>query len=61
MTDLTNNPAAKGDTRFTVGLLYDVFAVLKAHGYTAPNNNPSATGKAMLAVGDLVKAFEGRS
>lgn len=51
---------AEGDTRFTHGLIYDVFKVLEAHGYTRSDDNRS-TASAMLALGDLVEAFEGRS
>lgn len=36
------NPAEENDTRFTAGLLYDVFNVLKEHGY---EEAPKATVK----------------
>ncbi|MCU1670501.1 MAG: hypothetical protein JWP40_3428 [Blastococcus sp.] len=58
MNDRKTTPPAEGDTRFTTGLIYDVFKVLKAHGYVHPDDGRS-TAVAMLALGDLV--FEGRS
>lgn len=48
-----------GDDRFTAGLIYDVFKVLEQHGYERTPN--VASGGALAALWDLVKAFEGRS
>jgi hypothetical protein len=47
------------DSRFTVGLLYDVLQVLEAHGYRASQDS-HAYADALVALLKLVRAFEGR-
>lgn len=70
MNDPTNTPndtpprpdPAPLDERFTAGLLVDVLAVLDAHGYRPPDGRAGdrAHGAAMMALGQLVRAYEGR-
>ncbi|MBA9001988.1 hypothetical protein [Thermomonospora cellulosilytica] len=55
-------PSADHDSRFTVGLIYDVFQVLERHGYQRPvdeNDRNRATGRSAAALLRLVRAFEG--
>jgi hypothetical protein len=56
----TNTAPPTGyDERFNIGLLYDVFKVLEQHGYQKPEESPGAIGRSLLALGDLVRVFEG--
>lgn len=51
------------DSRFTLGLLADVFRVLKEHGYRRPLDGTTAhnvsTAQSMVALRALTIAFEG--
>jgi hypothetical protein len=47
------------DARFTHGLMHDVVKVLEAHGYKMPAGAPAAHARSLLALGDLVRVFEG--
>lgn len=54
-------PAVTGDggkTRFTMGLILDVFDVLNRHGYT--RHSDQATGAAVGVLMDLVETYEGK-
>ncbi|MCW2912411.1 MAG: hypothetical protein JWN52_479 [Actinomycetia bacterium] len=60
MNDRTHAaPPVEGDQRFTHGLIYDVFKVLEAHGYTRPDDSRS-TAVAMLALGRPRRGVRGR-
>ena len=48
------------DPRFTIGLFHDVLKVLEVHGYRAPQGDSRVYAAALLALADLVRAFEGR-
>ncbi|MDT0305040.1 hypothetical protein [Streptomonospora wellingtoniae] len=52
-----DNPPPTGDTRFTLGLITDVLAVLDAHGYV--RGGPAATGAAVGTLARLVADYEG--
>lgn len=50
------------DSRFTVGLVVDVFAVLEAHGYRLPVDEGEADrarGGAVGALTRVVRVYEG--
>jgi hypothetical protein len=42
-----------------MGLLHDVLTVLEAHGYHAPEGDSRVYAHALLALGELVRVFEG--
>lgn len=48
------------DSRFTAGLLFDVFEVLEKHGYRKKLNN-AGHARALLLLLELVMLFEGQS
>lgn len=50
------------DNRFTFGLIHDIAQVLQDHGYRCPapqEGGDRARGRALLALADLCRAFEG--
>lgn len=57
----TDEPAPL-DERFTAGLLHDVLSVLDRHGYRPPEGPEvdRAYGASLLALGELVRTYEGR-
>lgn len=59
----TDPPTPELDRRFTHGLIFDIVEVLERHGYALPAGDASnsAMGGAALAIGDLVRAYEGRA
>lgn len=61
---MVDETAGELDGRFTHGLLFDVFRVLEQHGYAQPfderEHNRSTSG-ALVALGALVREFEGRA
>jgi hypothetical protein len=60
MVSPPERPGSGDDPRFTMGLIYDVFRVLEAHGYRRPDRESSlATADAVVALLRLVRAFEG--
>lgn len=57
----TGRPA--DDPRFTMGLLFEVFALLERHGFNRPSEALAANRATVRALAELlrlVEAFEGR-
>ena len=56
-------PDQPGDSRFTVGLLADVFRLLEEHGYRPPLDGTTmhhrSVARSMVALRTLAIAFEG--
>lgn len=60
MDDVTDR--APLDVRFNAGLLHDVLSVLDEHGYAPPAGSANrAYADSVVALGDLVRAYEGRT
>lgn len=67
--DLSSAVESVPDSRFNLGLVYDVHKVLVDHGYRLPEPGPDgdksaqnrAYGLALMRLSQLVRAFEGES
>lgn len=62
MEDLPSGAMDIGDSRVTAALISDVIAVLRAHGYREPAQEPAcsiALGRTVEALLNLARSFEG--